>query len=299
MRPTLILAALAALIATPALAQNPDKKSAPPTDCSALVAWLDIVETSPETVIEDVPGGCRMTDFFVDMGSYVRYRADELVLTAPDLFEAVAAMRPFAEAELTVSGLRLSPDTGSPLTTYIIEMQSAPLDARVSYRWDAAAETVDLTELSVKSVDFGGGFSVSGAFSGIVFDPARLEDISQWPGAIDRLNLTLDDGRFFTAYAAPAVLGLLPYDADPRPLIETYKQAATAFIDGLPDASVGPDSKAALRRFVADFPQPRGSYTLDLSADPGLPFVDIAVDDPMQVVALLARLAIVAGHTEP
>lgn len=95
------------------------------------------------------------------------------------------------------------------------------------------------------------------------------------------------------------MLGLLPYDVDPRPLIETYKAAATAFIDGLPETSVGADSKAALRRFVADFPQPRGSYSFDMAADPGLAFVDLAVDDPMQLAGLLARLTVTAGHAEP
>lgn len=298
MRHLPVLAALAIATTSPATAQAPATASPPPADCQSLVAGFDMIETSAETVIEDIENGCRITNFHLNAGSYMRYRAERLELTAPDFFVAASAFRPFAALDLTLTGLRPSPDAGGPLTTYIIEMQSAPLDARISYRWDEAAQTLDLSELSLRNADFG-GFTLSGHLSGIVFDREALDSPANWPGALDRLTLTLHDGRFFTAFAAPAILGLLPYDADPRPLIVSYQAAATAFVDGLPEASVSEASKAALRRFITDFPHPRGEYELGIDTEKGLPLTDLFDGNPAGLVAILAKISVTATHLAP
>lgn len=295
MRLATILAAAALLAPVSAFAQADKKAPAPPATCEALATELGFVEKTAETTIEDLADGCRLTSFFINFGQHTRYRIGQATLTAPGLLAAYAGQSLPTELDLAITGFLISPDTGSALTNYIIEMQSEPMDIHLAYRWDPTAHTVDLADFSVAAQAYG-AFRVSGRFSDIDLDPARMAELASMPGAIDQLRLEIDNARFFSTLFAPAAVGLLPYDQDPRPLIEGYKQAAASFIANLPATNVPDDAKAALTTFVTDFPKPTGDYALELQADPPIQITALATDSLPAAVALFARLQVTASH---
>jgi len=162
-------------------------------------------------------------------------------------------------------------------------------------RWDKAEKTLELADFSLDVEEFG-GFRLAARVSDFDFDPERLKQAETAPGRIDRVSFNLDNARLFTAFIVPTLLSQLPADADPAPAIENYKKMATAFIDGLPAENTSQDSKAALKGFVADFPRPRGKYSLELSADPGVGMKELK--GFAGLTAILARTKIEATRQE-
>lgn len=289
-----VLLAAAILVPSVALAQ-PDKK-APPSNCSELVKSFGLIDLTADSTIADRPDGCVFSNVFAGFGAYNRVRLGEVTLKSPTLFADLAADSLPSALELTISGFQLAPETGSALNNYIIEVQSTPLDIHFAYVWDKAARTVELTDFSVTAPQYG-AYRVSARASDVVLDPEQLDDLENIPGALDALTIDIENARFLSSMLVPPLLGYLPSDDDPRPLIETYKTAATAFITGLPSAKISDDTKAALTEFVAAFPRPTGDYTLAIAADPGLKFTALLVDNPIQLAALLASLQLTATHT--
>lgn len=295
MRLATILVAATLLAPVSAFAE-PDKKApSAPTTCEAFADNLGFIEETAETTIQDLPDGCKLTSFFANFGQYTRYRISAATLTVPGILDAFASDSVPSELDLAISGFLISPDTGSELTNYIVEMQAEPMNIHLAYRWDRVARTVDLADFSVTAGAFG-GFSFSAHLSDADLDRVELQQLPSMPGAIDQLTLEIDNARFVSTLFAPAAVGMLPSDQDPRPLIEGYKQAVSSFITALPAANVSDDSKAALITLVTGFPKPLGDYTLDLRADPGIAFKDLATDNLPGLVALLARVQIAATH---
>lgn len=286
------------LLSSPVLAQDDKKADVQPASCAELMTELAVFESTAETIVEDTATGCHATDLLVVPGSPSRFKIAELTLVAPGLLDDYAARRLPAEVDLTLSGVLLSPETGSELATYMIEMQAEPMTIHLAYRWDRDARTVDLADLSVAAPEFG-SFSLAGQFSDAQLDANGLDDVPRMPGAIDHLIVDIKNARFAATYFAPPLIGMLPFDQDPRPLVASYIAAVNAFIANLPPANVSDESKTALTTFVSDFPRPRGDYTIELAADPGIPFASFALDDPAGLVALLSRLKIAASHTPP
>lgn len=296
MRSAAILASLALFAATPVMAQADKKAPPPPTTCTDLAASLDFIEATAETKIEDVARGCSVSNFYVGYGPYNRYRIAALTIQSPNLFADYAEEFFPAELDLNISGLQIAPDTGSLLQNYIIEMQSEPMDIHLAYRWDKESGELDIADLSV-STNYGAGVRLAARISGLDVDPTKLDDLTEVPGAFEHLVLEIEDARFLSAFAAPALVGMLPYDEDPRPMIKSQQEAATTFIDSLPEANVSQDSKAALATFVQAFPRASGDYTMELRADPGLEFKSLEVDDFAALLPLLARLQLAVTHT--
>lgn len=290
----LALLAIAAFFPTAAQAQ-PDTKALP-GNCTELVKAFNLIDTTPDSTIADSPDGCVFTNVFAGLSSIHRFRFGEVKLTAPNLFAELEADSLPSALELNISGFQAAPETGSPLNNYIIEMQSDPLDIHFAIVWDKTAQTLELTDFSVTSPSYG-AFRVSGRASGIMLDPNQLDDLEKAPGRLHEIHVELDNARFVSAMLAPALLNTLPYDQDPRPLIDTSKAAVNAFINALPDASAAADTKAALTSFVSAFPKASGDYTLTLRADPGLEFTALQADNPAQLAALLSRLQLTATHT--
>lgn len=290
----LALLAIAAFLPTAAQAQ-PDTKAFP-GNCTELVKAFDLIHITPDSTIADSPDGCVFTNVFAGLNSFNRFRLGEVKLTAPKLFAELEADSLPSALELSISGFQAAPETGSPLNNYIIEMQSDPLDIHFAYVWDKTAQTLQLTDFSVTSPTYG-AFRFSGRASGLMLDPNQLDDLENASGRLHEIHVELDNARLISAMLAPALLNTLPYDEDPRALIDTSKAAVTAFINALPDASAAADTKAALTSFVNAFPKASGDYTLTLRADPGLKFTAMLVDNPVQLAALLSRVQLTATHT--
>lgn len=295
MRPFLALAGLALLAVAPAYAQADKKAPRSPTTCLELIIFLDAIVANAETKIEDTDTGCRVTNFYVGTDSYTRFRIEELVLEAPTLFENFAEDLPPTELDLTITGFTNAPDTGSLLNNYIIEVQSEPMDIHFAYRWDRDASTVEVSDLSVSAKDYG-VMRLSGRLSDMDFNPERLDVSEAIPGAFDHLIVELDNAAFFSAMVAPMLLGYLPYDEDPRPLIADYKQSAIAAFDGLSEDTLSPDSKAALTTFINAFPKPTGDYTFDLRADPPLEVNVVSTNPASALATILSRLQLAVTH---
>lgn len=300
MRHALILASLALFATSPVLAQESgrsDKKAPPPpATCLDLAASLDFVTATADTKIEDAPRGCSISNFYAGYGPYNRYRIDTLTIQSPNLFADYAQDFFPAELDLNVSGLVISPDTGSLLQNYIIEMQSEPMDIHLAYRWDKQSGDLDIADLSVTTQDQA-GVRLAARISGLDIDPDTIDELNEVPGAFEHLVFEIDDARFLSALAGPALVGMLPYDEDPRPLIASQQQAAATFIENLPEANVSPDSKAALITFIHAFPKANGDYTMELRADPGLKVSALDVDDLAALLPLLASLQLAVTHT--
>jgi hypothetical protein len=277
------------IVSLPVAAQE---DSAPAT-CAELAVILEIVEETPEAMIENTETGCRLNNVFLNFGNYTRYRVEEIVLRAPGLFEEFAQEQLPAELDLAVSGLTIAPDTGGPLMSYIIEVQSEPMDIHLAYKWDRDARTVDLTDLSVVA-ESGSSFRFAGRFSNTELDPDRLGNPLGLPGQIDEAQLELNDASFFGNFAVSPLLALLPPNQDPRPLVENYKAAVTSFIEALPQQTADDASKTALTSLVATFPRLRGDLALSITAPEGLAFTSLAVDDLADIAGLLSRLRVTA-----
>lgn len=297
MRFLAILAAAAVFVPAAAFAQV-DKKAAAPSNCADLVKGFGLIETTAESAIEELETGCIVSNVFVGTGSYARYRIGSATLIAPDLFASDGEATLPSEIDLAITGFQLVPDMGSLLNNYIIEVQGEPLDIHVAYRWDKEGQTVELADFSVAAPGYG-QFRVAGRLSNITLDPNQFTDVTSFPGAIDALVIEIVNARFFSAMVVPAILGTLPYDADPRPLIDTYKTALTAFIASLPGDNISDDAKSALTTFVTAFPRMVGDYSVNLRADPPLDFSALAVDSPAGIAAILARMQIAADYTPP
>lgn len=299
MRFSAILATTLALAAPVAATAQEDKKAPkPPATCTELVRSLDFIEATAATKIADAANGCTVSDFYIGFGSYNRFRIAELTLQSPNLFTDYTSGFFPPELDLQITGFQISPDMGSLLDSYIMEIQAEPLDIHLAYRWDKPSGDLDLADFSVTTEDYG-AIRLAGRVSGFSFDPDALDELTEIPGAFDQLVLEIENARFFSAMLAPAILGLLPYDEDPRPLVASYQKAVIAAMDGLPASTISGDSKAALTTFINAFPQVRGDYTLQLRADPGLPFSTLDVDDLTALVPLLDNLQLAVTHTPP
>jgi len=297
MRFSSILATILILAAPgSALAQDDKKAPKPAANCTELLRSLDFIEATADTVIADIANGCTVSNFYVGFGSYNRFRLGELTLQSPDLFTNYASGSFPPELELHIAGFQIAPDTGNLLSNYIFEIQAEPLAIHLAYRWDKQSGDVELADFSVTADDYG-AIRLAGRVSGFNFDPDNMDDLTEIPGAFDQLSLEVENARFFSAMLVPSLLGFLPYDEDPRLLIASYQKAAIAFVNGLPQSNISDDSKAALNTFIETFPQPRGDYSLQLRADPGLPFSTLDVDDLTALLPLLADVELAVTHT--
>lgn len=296
----LAIFAAAVMLAPLGVFAQTDQEDVDRATCAELVKSFSLIETTADSTVEDIDAGCRVTNVFAGTTSYNRYRIGSATLTAPDLFTHDLANSDLEDAlpselDLAITGFQVAPDTGSLLNNYIIESQSEPLNIHLSYRWDKAAQTAELTDLSVTSPGYG-SLRIEGRLSDIDFD--RFTDATaDFPGAIDAVTVEIVNARFFSAMTVPALLGLLPYDSDPRPLVADCKMAAIAFIAALPTDNMADESKAALGALVESFPRMEGDYVVQMRADPPLALTTLTGENPAEIAGLIARMQISAEHT--
>lgn len=301
MRHALILASLAFLAPLPVFAQadTETEAAAPklPETCEELATQFSgTLALNEDSTVEDTGTGCRITDFHIELDSMTRFRVEELVLTASDLFGSFAEERLPETVDLQLNTVLMAPETGSPQTNYMIEAMAEPMNIHLAYRWDREDDSVELADFSVASHGLG-SFRFAGRFSDLELDPNKLSDASSLPLRIDQLLLEIDDARYFGSIFVPPLIGMLPYEEDPRSVVANYVAAATTFINALPAETMSEDSKAALVTFVESFPRFRGDYTLNLRAEPGLGFEDFASEDITDLAGILPRIKAEATHT--
>lgn len=304
MRRAAILATTIVLAISPAHAQNDidGQNRDAPTTCQELIDGLrGLIEANADSIVEATANGCRMTNIYIVAQLPSRFRVTELTLEAPGLFEDIPTHIFPAEAELTLKGIVLSPDTGSLLHTYIIESQAQPIDLHVAYSWDREAGEIRLADFSVSASDYG-SFRLAARVSNVLFDPAHLQDPARYHepapfnASFDELALEIDNAGFIGGLLTPALLGSLPYDQDPRPIVASSIAGATAFIKALPKDNISEESKAALITLISGFPRPSGDYKMELRAQPGIALGELMVDNPLALAGLLGRITITAHH---
>lgn len=294
MRPVLLFPLLALVPAAPLLAETA------PADCATLIDSMGFFIVGPDAEISDIAGGCRASGVEVNTNEPLSYRVGELTMRAPALFESPGSWRFPPEAEIVLRDIAIVPRTSmGGLYDYIIEMQSEPFDADLSYRWDSETGALDLFNLSV-----------SDAFWGEIALEARLEDVagveeflnnplSLLTSKIVRVRATIENRPFFTnMVAVPLVMALdLDPEADPRLDIADYQRTLTALVNALPPEAADPESQAVMTRFIAEFPRPEGTYQVEIAFDPALGLDDFMVENPLELAGLLARFSLTAAHT--
>lgn len=298
MRYTLLVASLVLPSPLPALAQTETgNETKLPETCQELATQFSgTLDLNEDSTVEDTGTGCRIADFHIELDTMTRFRVEELVLTASDLFGSFADERLPEEMDLQLNNVLMAPNTGSPQTDYMIEAMAEPMNIHLAYRWDREDDSVDLADFSVATLGLG-SFRFAGRFSDLELDPEKLSDAISLPVRIDQLVLEIDDARFFTSMFVPPLIGTLSYEEDPHTVVANYVAAATTFINATPADTIPDDSKAALVTFIESFPRFRGDYTLDIRAEPGLGFMDFAAEDITDLASLLPRIKVEATHT--
>ncbi|MGV0911315.1 hypothetical protein [Martelella sp. FOR1707] len=282
------------LLSQPSLAELADK-TAPLADCAALFASIPDVETTQDTDIEDVDGGCRATHLSWAESSYIHYRIDEVVLLSPDLLQTFEAGKLSAGADLTLKGLNIVPQTGSPLQDYIISLSSTGIDLHLAYTTDPAERTGDVDfELSAGKL---GRLSLSAGLSDFDNSDVPISSLTELTGTLDHFEAFLEDNGLFARLFAPPILSTLPPDQDPRPAIAAAQEAAIAMLASWPETTMPPESLAALSALIRAFPKPEGNWTLSIDSEPGLSLESLSSGDLSALSAAIAGTRITATGT--
>ncbi|WP_338721220.1 hypothetical protein [Devosia sp. XK-2] len=266
-------ALILSLMPSAALAQPAEKIKALP-DCAALAASISELVVGPDTSIEDVEGGCHASNVAFAVSNYVHYTIEEVTLRGPDLLHAYPAGDILPAADLSIKGMRIAPQTGSPLQDYITGLMAMVMDLHLVYETDPEALT------STVSFDFKtdrlGSLFLTASLSD--FDNTDMESVDRGEinGRLNQLALKLDDRGLFATVFAPMVLGLLPFDEDPRPRIGVIKADILAMLDMMPNRSLSDESRQALATYIDAFPKPEGNWSFDVISPDGLVLADFA-----------------------
>ena len=292
-----LTAALALLCASnlPALAEFPQELHDTAPICAPLLESTGLIETGYGSTIEDIDNGCRLGAIYAGLGGYQRLRIESLEIIAADLEAALQEQRQFEEARISIKGARVSPDFGSPLQSYITEMQVRPFDLELDYRWNAQTGDLDIARLHAEGPIIG-SWTLSARLTGVPDLGLARTGAAPASFGIEALTLNFAEKQLLLGYILPVVLNALPYDEDPAPHIEAGVKAFVEAIGKAPDTSISPDSKAALASWIALFPDLDGAAgTLELRGQDGpIPFESLLIEDAGDFAAFLAAAQISA-----
>ena len=255
------------MLAQPSFAATPGKAESL-ADCAALIASIPDVTTTQDTDIEDVDGGCRATNLSWNQSPYVQYRAEEVILLSPDLLRTFPTGDFLVAADVTLKGVRAVPQTNSPLQDYIISLNSTGIDLHLAYTTDPA----ELTGTVDFELDAGrlGRLALSAGLSDLDTADVRLSKLTEVTGRLDHLEASLEDAGLVANVFAPPILSTLPFDEDPRPAIAAAQEAVVAKLESWPEATMTPETSAALSALIRAFPKPEGHWTMTIDSDPGI-----------------------------
>lgn len=262
-------------------------------DCAELVATMSEIILGPDSMVEDVDGGCRATNVSYGVSSYMNYSIESVTLLSPNLLATFPTGEIFEAAELDLKGVRLAPVTHSPLQDYILALNTVGMNLRLAYTTDPEVLTSE-AELEF-SADRLGRFAVTASLSNFDNTDVDIDDIEDVSGTLHQLDFTLEDRGLFVAIFAPAVLnGFFAPDEDPTNAIMVMQETAVATLAGLPESTLAPDSLVALGTLIRAFPNPQGDWHLSFSSDRGISIDDLDGNEASVIAAILADAKITA-----
>lgn len=256
------LLAATVMMPVPVLSQD----TPPPLkDCWDLLDFArgELVST-PETIVEDIPGGCRFfhVGFFLDASVVVD--VDEIIMLGPDLLATYPKNEVLLSSDLTLKGL------ASP--------EGSKIDLQLVYTSDPEERTSALERLSIDAGDLG-RFTVSGRLS--EFDNANVEaPLSELSGVINEVTFALEDNGIVAAHLLPILSGALA-------VLDDGRTAPLATILSLPQDLISKKSAAAVVRFINALPNPHGHWTLSFQSDEGLPISALSAPSFYEMAAQL------------
>jgi len=216
--------------------------------------------------------GCLYTDLRIDMpGQYVPdWFADSLHLNGSLQWIADGSSPP-DRLGVGLTNLRAVIQTGDPQSDFLYAAQSRPNGARLNLdlAWDAAANALAVEQLVV---DFPGEnlITLSLLMSGVDLSSPGAMQMSTTSFALSEADLKIQTHGLFEWYALVALgTAVLPRDGDIEAAAQRLREDAMEAVGALPEAQFVGESKAALAALIAELPNPAGTLTLALRADPG------------------------------
>lgn len=290
-----------ALLLAPAPALSEDDPTSL-RDCRALLKSVQgEVTRTPETLAEDVPGGCRFTHVGYALDGFVEYRADEVTLLTPDLLAEFPSGDIFKSADLSIRGLRILPNTGNPMGDYLTSQFTSAIDIDLVYDTDPEALTAQLKRFSFDAGEIG-RLTLFARFSNFDNTDIDYTGLGDEMGVIHELGLAIEDNGLLATYLLPLVVGGLPYDEDPRPVIAQTKTAISTAIRALPESLISMVSAESLVRFVTAFPEAHGNWTLHFESEEGLALSALdasSLDDLLALLSSDASISATADYRGP
>lgn len=249
----------------------------PLKDCRALLksARGELART-PETIIEDIPGGCRFTQVGLFISDSVVADVDEMTLLSPDLLATYPKNEAFLSADLALKGFAF------PL--------GPKLDLHLVYSTDPDERTSTLDRLSIDAGDLG-RFTVSGRLS--EFDNADVEKaLSEQSGVLDAVQISLEDNGIVGEILVPILSGSLDG-------LEDGRDATSTTIRSLPKDLISEESAAAVTHFIGALPNPHGKWTLTFQSQEGLPISALNAPSFHELMGRLPRDARIQATADP
>lgn len=268
--------------------------------CRDLLEPLSPSESPPGPVSVQAtgPGECRFRNIRLDLGGFVGYRMDALLVRGIPFSRPQGPLAP-VHARVEARGITLAIRDQPAKLAWMSRQQQVPFDLVLDAAYNPATTTLVLNE-----------FSMNGELLGHVGLLARLENVHllttradavpemQAPPGLRSLHLELDSRTFLLSYVLPLIMNMLP-DEDPDAAFQVGRAKVIAAINALlPSSGASADTTAAVAQLMADFPHPKHPAVLDVEAKtPITPdAIFAATDDPTRLPALLQALVITAAY---
>lgn len=278
--PGRLAALLTASLLLPAVAQAQEvSEPAPLRDCRALLklARGELVST-PATVVEDVPGGCRFTNIGFVASFEVRFDVEEMVLLSPNLLDDFPRNETLVAADLTLNGF---------------SADFAPrqkLDIELVYTTQPDALTAELERFAIDAGDLG-RFEISASFS--QFDNTALDMIlsPDESGRIHDFRLALEDNGVVNRLLGPLFIGT-------DKSVTKQQIGFSTLIRDLPERMISMASAESIVRFITALPEPTGNWSLQFESGEGLPLTAINSASALEFLASLPADAVISATAD-
>jgi hypothetical protein len=174
--------------------------------------------------------------------------------------------------EVEVRNLRIVVQTGNPQMDWLFAAQARAntIDADLALGWDAAERVLRLEALNI---DFPGAnrIEAQALIRNVDLSSEGAMQMSLASFALSEADLTVRTHGLFEWYVLmPLGPRYLPLEGDMDAAVAGIKAELTATIADLPETTVSPGSKAALRALIAELPNPAGDLTVSLRSEAGI-----------------------------
>ena len=262
------LAVLAAIwLAAPAAAgctEQWDRLGALLTDTGLIEAPL---AAAPVTAAD----GCRLETPFVPL-ERMTLKAELLRWSGEGLERFEQDGLPPVSIRVALTGARVVPDLGDPVMSYIFDLQGTARTSDVFFdaAWDADANSLWIERATVVFPS-GDHVRLRATVAGVDLSDQGALMASLQSFAVTSAEADVRSHGLFEQYLLmPLGLALLDRDSDPAMQVADLKTRAIAWIDALPGAVFPEKSRAELKQLVGEMPTPKGTLSIEMTADPGL-----------------------------